>query len=53
MASVGIDQLEGLIAASGLDEATKGTLTALVGQAKANPAITDQVVAQVKAALGM
>lgn len=53
MVEVGLDQLDGLIDGSTLDDATKTTLKALVGQAKADPTMTEKVIADVKKALGM
>lgn len=47
------DKLTALIDGSQLDDATKGTLKSAVAAAKANPALVDATVAQIKTALGL
>ncbi|MFD1808842.1 hypothetical protein ACFSHQ_14055 [Gemmobacter lanyuensis] len=46
-------KISGLIDASTLDDATKGTLKAAVDGAAKNPALVEATVQQVKTALGM
>jgi hypothetical protein len=51
--SMSLEDLSAQVDSADMDPALKGSLQQLIETARANPAITDQVMAEVKKALGM